>query len=89
MKEEGAMSEKKESLHVETHQMACGDCSCNQKQRKINSGGGNAVYSLGMIGALIYYLSTASGFWVGVLGVLKAIVWPAFVIFELMKYLHL
>lgn len=50
---------------------------------------GGAVYGLGMIGALVYYLSTAASFWLGVLGILKAIVWPAFVVFELMKFLHM
>lgn len=45
------------------------------------------VYCLGVIGALIYYISTAAGFWMGVLGVLKAMVWPAFLVFTLMKSL--
>jgi hypothetical protein len=49
--------------------------------------GGNAVYGLGLIGALVYYISTATGFWNGVWGVLKAIVWPAFLVFELLKSL--
>ena len=49
--------------------------------------GGEAVYGLGLIGAVIYYISTATGFWIGVLGLLKAIVWPAFLIYEAMKYL--
>ncbi len=40
-----------------------------------------AVYGLGFIGAAIYFISHASGFWIGVLGFLKAIVWPAFVVF--------
>lgn len=44
---------------------------------KINTGGCNAVYSLGFIGAAVYFIKTATGFWMGVLGVLKAIVWPA------------
>jgi hypothetical protein len=44
------------------------------------------VYGLGLIGALIYYISTASGFWIGVLGVLKSIVWPAFLVFEVLKF---
>jgi len=44
-------------------------------------------YGLGFLGAAIYYISTASGFWVGVLGILKAIVWPAFLVFELLKFL--
>ena len=50
------------------------------------SGCAGAVYGLGFIGAAVYYISTATGFWVGVLGVLKAIVWPAFLVFELLKY---
>lgn len=48
-------------------------------------GSGGAVYFLGFIGAVVYYISTATGFWIGVLGFLKAIVWPAFLVFELLK----
>ena len=47
----------------------------------------SAIYGLGFIGALVYYISTATGFWMGVLGVLKAIVWPAFLVFEMLKFL--
>ncbi len=47
----------------------------------------NAVYGLGFIGAAIYYISTATGFWVGALGLLKAIVWPAFLVYEALKQL--
>jgi hypothetical protein len=50
-------------------------------------GCGGALYGLGFLGAAIYYISTASGFWMGVLGVLKALVWPAFLVFELLKFL--
>ena len=49
--------------------------------------GGGAVYGLGFIGSAIYYISTATGFWMGVLGFLKALVWPAFLVYELLKYL--
>jgi len=45
------------------------------------------VYGLAFIGAAVYFISTAATFWAGVLGILKAIVWPAFLIFELMKSL--
>jgi len=48
---------------------------------------GGVVYCLGFIGAVVYYISTASGFWMGVLGVLKALVWPAFLVYELLKFL--
>ncbi|MCK9304394.1 MAG: hypothetical protein PHP30_00670 [Bacteroidales bacterium] len=46
-----------------------------------------AVYGLGLIGAAIYFIIQATGFWAGVLGVLKAIVWPAFLVFEALKAL--
>jgi len=45
----------------------------------------SAVYGLGFIGAVVFYISTATGFWVGVLGILKALVWPAFLVFEAFK----
>jgi hypothetical protein len=46
-----------------------------------------AVYGLGLIGAAIYFISHAATFWMGVLGVLKAIVWPAFLVYEALKHL--
>ncbi len=58
------------------------------KGMNANSAGG-AVYGLGLIGALVYYWSHAASFWVGVLGLLKAIVWPAFLVYHLMSFLHL
>ena len=48
---------------------------------------GAAVYGLGFIGAAIYFIIQATTFWMGVLGFLKAIVWPAFFVYELFKYL--
>ena len=47
---------------------------------------GSAVYFFGMIGAAVYYISLATGFWTGVLGFLKALVWPAFLVYELLKH---
>jgi hypothetical protein len=52
-----------------------------------NAGGGNAVYGLGLIGALVYYIQRADGFWAVILGILKALVWPAFVVYDLLKFL--
>jgi hypothetical protein len=50
-----------------------------------NGGTSSAVYGLGFIGAAIYFISSASSFWMGVLGVLKAVVWPAFLVYEALK----
>jgi len=47
----------------------------------------NAVYGLGLIGAAIYFISHALGFWAGVVGFLKAIVWPAILVYELFKHI--
>ncbi|MGC9309773.1 MAG: hypothetical protein ACP5D2_03720 [Candidatus Nanoarchaeia archaeon] len=46
-----------------------------------------SIYGVGFIGALVYYLSTATSFWTGFLGILKSFVWPAFLVFELLKFL--
>ena len=48
-------------------------------------GGGGAVYFLGAVGAAIYYIEVANGFWMGVLGLLKALVWPAFLVYQLLS----
>ena len=60
----------------------------NNRYRQARSGGGSAVYLLGLIGAIIYYIQAATGFWGGVLGVLKALVWPAFLVYELLKFVY-
>lgn len=52
-------------------------------QQQTRSG---AVYGLGLIGAAVYYLSHAVGFWAGVIGLLKAVVWPAFLVYEALKF---
>ncbi|MDA3866136.1 MAG: hypothetical protein PF489_05215 [Salinivirgaceae bacterium] len=52
-----------------------------------NNAPSNAIYGLGFIGAAIYYISTAIGFWMGVVGFLKALVWPVFLVYETLKYL--
>lgn len=48
---------------------------------------GSGVYGLGFLGAMIYYISTATSFWNGALGILKALVWPAFLVYEVLKSL--
>lgn len=60
-------------------------CGCNKNQMR--GGGGEAVYGLGMIGSAIYFISTASNFWMVILGILKAIVWPTILIYEAFRTL--
>jgi len=51
--------------------------------------GAGAVYGLGFLGAVVYYIQTATSFWDGLLGFLQALFWPAFLVYELMKFLKL
>ncbi len=50
-------------------------------------GTGGCSYGLGFIGAAIYYVSTATGFWGIVVGILKALVWPAFLVYSVLKFI--
>lgn len=45
----------------------------------------SALYGMGFIGALIYFIQHATGFWNGVLGVLEAMVWPAILVYKLLE----
>ena len=57
-------------------------------QQNVSNGGG-MVYSLGVIGAVVYFIQNASSFLDGVIGVLKALVWPAFLVYSLLDFLRL
>ncbi len=59
------------------------------RTKVINRSAGQAVYGLGFIGALIYYIEHAATVWMGLLGVLKAIVWPAMIIYRVLETLKM
>ncbi len=69
----------------------------NKKEKKHRSdaskgkcnGLGGGVYGLAFIGAAIYFISHAATFWMGVLGFLKALVWPAILVYNLLEFLKL
>lgn len=47
------------------------------------------AYGLAFIGALVYYIQHATTFWIGVIGFLKALVWPAFLMHRLFEFLQM
>ena len=53
-----------------------------KKNFKIKTKGSNGFYFLGFLGAAIYFIGHSNGFWDGVLGFLKAIIWPLFLVYE-------
>lgn len=58
------------------------------KNVKYHTNSGDAVYGLGVIGAAIFYVGQATTFWMGVLGLLKAFVWPVFLVLGALKALN-
>lgn len=58
-----------------------------QKKVVYRDRGVDAFYGLGFVGAAIYFIGHAATFGLGVLGFLKALVWPVFVVLALMKFL--
>lgn len=47
------------------------------------------IYILGFIGALVYFIQHSPTFLDGVLGFLKALVWPALLIYKALEFLKL
>ncbi len=74
-------------MEQETPQQSTNEKRCRRRDRVYCHGSGGAFYGLGFIGALVYYLSTATSVLEGVIGFLKAIVWPAFLIYGALKFL--
>jgi hypothetical protein len=50
---------------------------------------GGGAYFVAFLGAVIYYIGHATSFWMGVLGFIKAIFWPGFLVYHLMNFLKL
>jgi hypothetical protein len=58
----------------------------SDSKRAMAGGGIGGFWFLGFIGALVYYIHTHSGtFWLVILACMKAIVWPAFVVYHVLQ----
>jgi len=49
---------------------------------------GGLTYLLALIGAMVYFIQQAHGFWPVVVAILKAIVWPVFLVYDVLKFIH-
>jgi hypothetical protein len=54
-----------------------------------DNGASTAVYGMAFVGALVYFIQHATSLWGGVLGILKAIMWPAVLIYKLLEFLKM
>ena len=50
--------------------------------------GSGAIYGMGFIGAAVYYIQHAKTFWMGVLGFIKGLLWPALLVYKALELLH-
>jgi hypothetical protein len=61
--------------------------SKHQEKKPVYRGGASeTVYGLGFLGALVYYIGHAATIWIGLLGVFKAVFWPAVLVYEALKF---
>jgi len=58
------------------------------KEKTCNNAPSGAVYGMGFIGAAVYFIGHATTFGLGVLGFLKALVWPAILIYKVLDFLY-
>ena len=66
------------------------DCKDKKGIKKhTGSGAAGAVWCLGFIGAVVYFIQQADTFGAGVIGFLKALVWPALLIYNLLDFLKI
>lgn len=47
------------------------------------------IYGLAIIGAAVYFIQHSTTLWEGLLGVIKALVWPAILIYKLLEFLKM
>ena len=62
--------------------------AAHSKKVYVRGGGSDSVYGLGMIGAWVYYIGRATSPRLRVLGFFKGLVWPAMLVYEILKFLN-
>lgn len=67
-----------------------GNCDCSKHYKGINGSGGQIGFFglLAYIGAAIYFVGQSGGtFWAVILALLKAVIWPVYVIYNVLRVL--
>lgn len=54
-----------------------------------NNAGSGAIYGIGMLGALVYYLQHATSFVEGLIGIFKAVFWPGVILYKVLELLKM
>ena len=62
----------------------------SKKKTAAKTGGAGGVWFLGFVGALFYYLHFHSGtFWLVIMAIVKAILWPAYLVYYLLHFMRI
>jgi len=59
----------------------------NKAKVVYNQGPTGFVFFVAFIGAAVYFVQQVNGFWEVILALLKAVVWPAFVVYHALQLL--
>jgi hypothetical protein len=55
---------------------------------RADTASGQAIYGLGIFGALFYYWQQADGFWEHMYAIFEAVFWPAYMVFQALSALR-
>ena len=62
----------------------------HKKRKGMNYNGiSGGIYGMAFLGALVYYIQHATSFWTAVLGIFKAIFWPAVLMYKVLELLRM
>jgi hypothetical protein len=54
-----------------------------------NNAGTGAIYGMGFLGALVYFIQHASSFVDGLIGIFYAIFWPGVILYKVLELLKM
>jgi len=59
-------------------------------KRQIKDNGiSGTIYGMAVIGALVYFIQHSESFWSVIMAIIKAVFWPAFLIYKLLEFLKM
>ena len=54
-----------------------------------HTSGTGPIYGIGVLGALVYFLSHAQSFWGGLVGIVEAFFWPGVILYKVLELLKM
>jgi hypothetical protein len=60
-----------------------------RKEGKYYNGISGGIYGMAFIGGVVYYIQHATSFWAAVLGIFKALFWPAVLMYKLLEFMKM